>query len=30
MCGDGVEHELYPFIYILSADYEEQYVFLYL
>lgn len=24
MCGDGVERVLFPFIFILSADYEEQ------
>jgi len=23
-CGDGIEQVLYPFIVILSADYEEQ------
>ena len=26
VCGDGVERLLFPFILILSADYEEQYV----
>ncbi|GJF00191.1 hypothetical protein PsYK624_164700 [Phanerochaete sordida] len=26
-CGDGIERILYPFIHILSADYEEQYVY---
>jgi hypothetical protein len=25
-CGDGIERVLYPFVIILSADYEEQYV----
>jgi len=23
-CGDGVEHNIFPHILILSADYEEQ------
>jgi hypothetical protein len=23
-CGDGIEQHLFPFIVILSADYEEQ------
>ena len=27
-CGDKVERHLFPFVFILSADYEEQYVFL--
>ena len=26
VCGDGIERLLFPFILILSADYEEQYV----
>ena len=26
-CGDGVRRKIYPFILIVSADYEEQYVF---
>jgi len=26
VCGDGTERLLFPFILILSADYEEQYV----
>ena len=26
-CGDGVRQKIYPFILIVSADYEEQYVF---
>jgi len=26
VCGDGIERLLFPFIPILSADYEEQYV----
>jgi Plavaka transposase len=25
-CGDGVRRKLYPYILIVSADYEEQYV----
>jgi hypothetical protein len=25
-CGDGVRRKIYPFILIVSADYEEQYV----
>ena len=25
-CGDGITRHLFPFILILSADYEEQYV----
>ena len=26
-CGDGITCQLFPMIFILSADYEEQYVF---
>lgn len=29
LCGDGVKHHLFPAIIILSADFEEQYVFNY-
>lgn len=25
-CGDGIEHQIFPRILIISADYEEQYV----
>jgi len=25
-CGDGVDRHLYPLVFILAADYEEQYV----
>jgi len=25
-CGDGILRKLYPFVYVLAADYEEQYV----
>jgi hypothetical protein len=27
-CGDEISQHVYPFIYILSADYKEQYVHL--
>lgn len=27
MCGDGIERLIFPFILILSADYEEQCVY---
>ncbi|KAH6884046.1 hypothetical protein BKA70DRAFT_1059513, partial [Coprinopsis sp. MPI-PUGE-AT-0042] len=27
VCGDGIEHLVCPVILILSADYEEQYMF---
>ena len=29
-CADGIERHLYPVILILSADYEEQYGWLYI
>ena len=25
-CGDGIERKLFPYVHILAADYEEQYV----
>jgi hypothetical protein len=27
-CGDKIQRHLFPFIFILSGDYEEQYAFL--
>ena len=27
-CGDGIIRKLFPYIHILSADYEEQYAIL--
>ena len=26
-CGDNITRQLFPMVFILSADYEEQYVF---
>jgi len=25
-CGDGMWRRIYPFVFVLAADYEEQYV----